>query len=231
MYQPMLFLHWKQVRLGLIPMILAAFGLPLLSVQGLGTAPGMETASLEAYRIVSDFPMWMPLFPMMAVLTGIVLALSAWSWDHQFKHVYALSLPLARWEYAMLKMGAGAVLALIPAAALWLGGLIAAASLSLPEGLNAYPSELALRFLLATLISYAAAFAMASSTVKTTAILASLVIGSLIIGEPLSTWLAAPPFEIVSLAQESLTERAVNAVMTWPGPFEVFMGNWTLIDV
>jgi|AP95_1055475.scaffolds.fasta_scaffold25180_3 hypothetical protein len=31
MYQPMLFLHWKQVRFGLIPFILAAFALPGLA--------------------------------------------------------------------------------------------------------------------------------------------------------------------------------------------------------
>ena len=40
MYQPMLFIHWKQVRLVLIPFVIAAFGLPLMVIQGLGPAPG-----------------------------------------------------------------------------------------------------------------------------------------------------------------------------------------------
>jgi uncharacterized protein (TIGR00255 family) len=34
MYQPMLFVHWKQVRHALIPFVVAAFALPLLAVAG-----------------------------------------------------------------------------------------------------------------------------------------------------------------------------------------------------
>ena len=50
MYQPMLYLHWKQIRFGLIPFMVASFGLPLLTVQGMGTVAGMDSSSLEAYR-------------------------------------------------------------------------------------------------------------------------------------------------------------------------------------
>ena len=32
----MLFLHWKNVRLGLVPFVVCAFGLPLLALQGAG---------------------------------------------------------------------------------------------------------------------------------------------------------------------------------------------------
>ena len=122
MYRPMLYLHWKQVRWGLLPFAFAAYALPLLAVQGLGTAPGMEATTLEAYRIVGGFQVWLPVFPLLAAAVGMTLALSAWNWDHQLKHVYALSLPISRWRYAALKMGAGATLALVPTAALWFGG-------------------------------------------------------------------------------------------------------------
>ena len=126
MYQPMLFVHWKQARLLLIPFVMAAFGLPLLQVQGLGPGPGGEAVTLSAVAIVSSYQIWLPVFPLFAAAVGAMLALTAWNWDHQHQHVYALSLPLARWEYAMLKMGAGVVLLLIPVALLLgLAGLCA----------------------------------------------------------------------------------------------------------
>ena len=139
MYQPMLFIHWKQARLPLLPFVVAAFGLPLLSIQGLFTVFG-ESSYASAYSDLATLSL--PIYPALAFLTGVVLALTAWNWDHQLNHVYALSLPLARWEYAMLKMGAGLVLALIPAFALWIGasGL---GCLALPGGTDAWGDTLA----------------------------------------------------------------------------------------
>ena len=105
MYQPMLFLHWKQIKVALIPFVIAAFGLPLVAVQGLGGSIEMTTAAAEAYRSVAAYGIWMPAYPLLAGGIGITLALSAWNWDHQLNHVYALSLPISRWRYAALKMG------------------------------------------------------------------------------------------------------------------------------
>lgn len=228
MYQPMLYVHWKQVRLGLIPFILGAFALPLLMVQGLGVPPGMEATSLEAYRIVSEFQLWLPFYPFLALAVGMTLALSSWNWDHQLKHVYALSLPVARWEYAMLKMGAGALLAMLPVAALWLGAHLAVASIELPQGLHAYPNQLALRFGLATLISYSVLFAMAAGTIKTTVWIVSGIIAFVFLGNLANDFLA---IYYDFFARTSI----VLAVFEWlsqsPGPMEVFTGNWALIDV
>ena len=228
MYQPMLFVHWKQVRAGLIPFILAAFALPLLMVQGLGPTPGTGATSLEAYYLMNDFQLWLPFFPMLAGATGITLALSSWNWDHQTKHVYALSLPLPRWEYALLKMGAGALLAMLPVAAMWFGAHLAAASIALPEGLNAYPNQLALRFGLATLISYSFLFAMAAGTIRTTIWIVSGIIAFVILGNLANEFLA----NYYEFFQRT---NIVLAVFEWladsPGPAEVFTGNWSLIDV
>jgi hypothetical protein len=190
MYQPMLYVHWKQIRVGLIPFIVASFALPILMVQGLGVTPGTSSTTMEAYRMVNEFQVFLPVFPMLAAAIGGTLALSAWNWDHQHKHVWALSLPLARWEYAMLKMGAGAVLAMLPVAALWLGAHIAAASIELPTGLNAYPNQLALRFALATLVAYSVLFAMAAGTIKTTVWIVSCVIGFTFLGAMANDFLA-----------------------------------------
>lgn len=228
MYQPMLFVHWKQVRLVLIPFVLAAFALPLLVVQGLGATPGADEPSMMAYRIVAEYQVWLPFFPLLAFATGITLALSAWNWDHQQGHVYALSLPLARWEYAMLKMGAGAALALIPAAALWLGAHVAAASVSLPEGLQAYPNQLAMRFFLAILLSYAFLFALAAGTIKTTVWLLSGAVVFFVVGGAVNEGLAYY-FEVFE--HVNVVEEALKLLVEAPGPFEVFTGNWRLIDV
>ena len=63
MYRQLLYIHWKQIRFVLVPFVIAAFGLPLLSVQGLGAPSGMEGVSLQAYRIVDQFNVWLPFFP------------------------------------------------------------------------------------------------------------------------------------------------------------------------
>jgi hypothetical protein len=228
MYQPMLFMHWKQVRLVLIPFVIAAFGLPLLSLQGLPTAPGADGTPIEVYALVSGFQLWQPLFPFLALAIGVVLALTSWNWDHQLNHVYALSLPLARWEYAMLKMGAGAALALVPAAALWAGAHVAAASLDIPEGLRAYPDQLALKFFLAIMLAYALLFAMAAGTVKTTAWLLAAVaagfVGVALLSGPVGLFVpGVRGVNVLLIFVRSLTALG--------GPFQVFAGNWSLIDV
>ncbi len=228
MYQPMLYLHWKQIRVALIPLVVASFGLPLVAVSGLGPAPGSTATSLSAYGIVELTRLWLPVFPALAAAIGATLALSAWNWDHRLGHVYALSLPLTRVEYALLKMGAGMVLALLPALAMWLGAHAAAWAVALPEGLNAYPNQLAFRFLLAIMIAYSTLFAMAAGTVRTTLWIVGLA-AAFVVGGLLSADLV--------LTQVGAFERfdVVGSVMDWlyrgTGPFQVFTGNWSLIDV
>ena len=139
-----------------------------------------------------------------------------------------MSLPLARWEYAMLKMGAGVVLALIPATAMWLGAHLASASVALPEGLHAYPNQLGIRFFLAILMSYALLFAMAAGTTKTTVWIVSGVIAFFIVGDLLNGALA---FYFPFFESFNMVEATANWLIRAGGPFEVFTGNWTLIDV
>jgi len=215
MYQPMLFIHWKQASVPLLPFVVAAFGLPLVSVQGIDgdLGSGGLMAASSPLAMLS-----LPVYPILAFLTGAGLALTSWNWDHQQNHVYALSLPLARWEYAMLKMGAGAVLGLIPVTALWIGAHVASAAVTLPVGLTAYPNELGLRFLLAVGLSYALVFAMAAGTMKTNLWVLSGVMAAAVGG----TWI---------LAWFGLADAAVQMLWSAGGPFEVFTGNWALIDV
>ena len=228
MYQPMLFVHWKQVRHVLVPFVVASFALPLLAVQGLGTPPGAATVPAEVYQYVWPSQVWLPLFPVLAAGIGILLALTAWNWDHKLGHIYALSLPVARWEYVLLKMGAGVALALVPALTLWIGAHVAAASVSLPPGLDAYPNQLALRFFASTLLIYAFFFALGAGTMKTTiwvitAFFVALVAAELLGGVAVLYFPGLQGLSFLQLATDWLVEAG--------GPFEVFVGNWTLIDV
>jgi hypothetical protein len=228
MVQPMLLVHWKQARLVLVPFVVAAFALPLLVVQGFGGVGGDPAVSMEAYRILASYQVWLPYFPLLAGSVGGVLALTSWNWDHQLGHVYALSLPVARWEYAMLKMGAGATLVLVPVVALWLGAHVASASVTLPEGIRAYPNQLAFRFFTATMISYALFFAMAAGTIRTTVWIVSAVMALVVGGNLLSVVLQS---HVPALADVNVVQSVVGWLLRAGGPFAVFSGNWALIDV
>lgn len=228
MYRPTLYLHWKQARLLLLPMVVACFALPLLNVQGMGTPEGSATLAYNAYLGVSGANLWIGVYPLLAVVVGVILALTAWNWDHQLGHVHALSLPIPRWKYALLKMSAGTTLLLAPTAALWLGALAASAAISLPEGLHAYPNALAFRFLLAALLIYSMIFALAAGTIRTTVIVVSAVLAFFIFGG----WVVAAAGPLFHVPESFsfgrwLTHMLVNA----PGPFHVFSGSWSLIDV
>jgi hypothetical protein len=227
MYQPMLYLHWKQIRIVLIPFVIAAFGLPLLSVQGFEVARGSLPADALALHGLDAVQVWVGAFPALAVAIGVTLALSSWNWDHQLNHVYSLSLPISRWEYAVTKMGAGAVLALLPAGAFWVGSLVATASVHLPIGLHAYPNGLALRFLLSVLVSYALVFALAAGTIRTTVIVLSTLAAFFLVGAGIQSYLAVT---FPSLHQMNVVNDVAH-ILSLTGPFAVFTGSWALIDV
>lgn len=227
MFNQMLQLHWKAVRWPLAPFVLLAFGLPML-VTRMAQIPrqfGYGTGSVAA-DIVQMESSLVTLFPILALLIGVTLAMTAWSWDHQGRHVYALSLPVTRGRYALLKLSAGIVLIAAPVAALFAGTVFGLFLTKLPPELHGYPVAFTLRFTLAVLITYAGTFALASSSVRTTAILmlglvAYIVIGSIVVG------IAA---DVMNTNLRGPAEYLYNAIMRWPGPFSVFGGNWLFID-
>jgi hypothetical protein len=124
-------------------------------------------------------------------------------------------------------MGAGAALILLPAAALWAGAHLATAAITLPDGLRAYPNQLAFRFFTATMISYALFFAMGAGTIRTTVWIVSALMAFVIGGNLLGT--------VLELYMPTMDVNVVETVIGWllraGGPFAVFTGNWTLIDV
>jgi hypothetical protein len=229
MTRQILYLHWKAVRLGLLPLVIAAFGLPLLTIQGLARPEGL-TDGFYTEALLELMGSRLFFFPALAAIIGVTLALSSWSWDHETKHVYALSLPIARWRYAVLKFGAGALLALLPAVALLAGAVAASSSLSLPPLLHAYPVAVAVRFFFATLLVYAILFALAAGSIRTTVILLTAAIVALVGGNlviDLVGSLAGRP----DIAGFNFTDWLFERLTGWPGPFYILTGNWAFIDV
>ena len=227
MFRQIAFMQWKTSRFVVILLLPMCFGLPIFFLRLADRVSAAEQSGGAALAMLYFIDATSVAFPILAAAVGGALALAAWTWDHRTNHVYALSLPIERWRYALLKMGAGVGLLLLLAAALFMGCLVAMALTSLPEGVRAYPVALSIRFLFAALICYAATFAFAAGTTRTTVrIFASLfvifIIGSVITeiaGRALGTQVPSP----AALLGEAL--------VTWPGPFNVFGGSWMLIDV
>ncbi|HKE91552.1 MAG TPA: hypothetical protein VKB45_14555, partial [Gemmatimonadales bacterium] len=98
----MLRAHWLWSRLFLLVLMLAAFAAPLLMARGFSTRNqlGMIGWALDAQREYGF------VYPLLAGAVGLVVALTAWSADHRGRHIYALSLPIPRWNFVLLRFGA-----------------------------------------------------------------------------------------------------------------------------
>ena len=214
MFKVILMVQWKWTRLLLLPAVVVGFALPILSVQHLDS-------SEASWYVIRESAVWGVWFAAFAGAVGLLVGTSAWMSDHRGGHVYALSLPVERWRYVLLRYGSGALLLVAPILSMWIGALLATASVELQVGLNAYPNSLALRFALAVFLSYSIFFAISSGTSRTAGYILTAV-GGVVIAELLLNAVGAPA---------QLIDPLLNGVLNWPGPLEVFTGRWLLIDV
>jgi hypothetical protein len=217
MLTQILSVQWKWARLMLAAATLLTFSLPALSVRRIEGFGGMSTAQ----GLLSSMQIWSPIYALTATMLGVAIGVLAWAADHRGRHVYALTLPLARWHYALMRMGSGVILLALPFASLLIGGIAATSSIAIPAGLHAYPLALATRFALASLVSFSLIFAISSGTPRTAAwllgLLTVLIVGDLV-GEMLNQ-------------QFHLLQSTFRWLFPSPGLFEVFTGRWMLIDV
>ena len=218
MFQMILYTQWKWSRLIVGLGTVAAFALPIISVQGAARAGRNPAATLDLLQAMQS---WGVLYPVLAAALGLLVAITTWAPDHRGRHVYALSLPVPRWHYVLLRFGAGLVLLAAPALALLSSSLLATASATLPAGLQAYPIALALRFALAVILAYAVFFAVSAGTQRTAAIILG-VVGGLIVVQVIA--------RVASIDLDLLAWVQV-AILNWPGPLAIFTGRWMLIDV
>ncbi len=218
MFKQILYTQWKWTQLPLLALVFAAFALPLLSARDIGNDPQNSWLIQDA---LASLQAWGLAYPILSGAVGLILAFTAWAADHRAKHIYALSLPVPRWNYVLLRFGAGALLLAIPVIALWIGALVAAAATTLPPSLQAYPTILALRFGLAAYVAYAMFFAVSAGTNKTAGYVLAIIAG--LIGAQLLV-------DALGLNLPLLQPVLVRLVL-WPGPFEIFTGRWMLFDV
>jgi hypothetical protein len=121
----------------------------------------------------------------------------------------------------LLRFTTGLVL-LVPAMlGVLAGALLASATATLPQGLEAYPVALAIRFAFAMTVAYAVFFAVSAGTTRTAGIILG-IIGAVIVVQILAD---------AAGIQLDLATRLEAVVQNWPGPLAIFTGRWMLIDV
>lgn len=222
-------LHWKSARWILFPFVLATAALPILTARFIvGNAGGAgygAAVALELSGALGNF------YPVLAALTGALVAVTAWSWDHDAGHVYALSLPLSRARYAGLKFITGLALVCGPALILLLTAgatALVLESLGVLQGLRAYPLGLATHFLAASAAAYGLFFALAAGRMRTAVIVLSTAVALLIFGGPLMEFLVmAVPGLDASVSPSWFFEFLRSE---W-GPLGAFGSNWSFLDV
>ena len=218
MFVSILRTQWMWSRLVVLLCVILAFLLPIQTVQGVNVyAPN----TWDVRQILDSVQLWHVFYSALAAGIGLMVAVNCWAADHRGKHVYALSLPIPRWHYVLLRYGAGAVVLTAPVVALWIGALVAIASVTVPESLNAYPHALAFRFGLATFVAYSIFFAISSGTSRTA--------GYVLIG--IGGILVVQLLMVAAGLESDFSVRMFVRLVEWPGPLQIFTGRWMLIDV
>ena len=214
MFRAILYTQWKGARVLVLLATVIGFAIPLASLQN---ASGME----NAVQFISAMQHWAGGYAILAAGLGLLVALTAWQPDHAGRHVYALSLPIARSRYALLRMGAGALFLVPPVIGVLLGSLVVTGSDAIPAGLTAYPFALAARFALAAAVSYAIFFAIAASTSQTAGVILG-VIAAVIFTQYLLS---------VTGSDMDIVNPIIEFVFVRPGLLSIFSGRWMLVDV
>ena len=214
MWRALLDTQWKWTRGIVLFGVIIGFALPLLSLRA---ALGAQTDA----TFIAAMQGWSIGYAIVAAGLGLLVGLVAWSWDHRLRHVYALSLPIERWRYVLLRFAAGVVLLTLPALGLLVGAEIVTYSSFVPKTLHAYPIALTLRFAFATLVAYAIFFAVSSSTGRTAGYIL-WAIGLAIVGQVVLNSLGS---------QIDILGRLTGIVFAAPGLLAVFSGRWMLVDV
>jgi hypothetical protein len=156
-----------------------------------------------------------------AFLTGFLAAISSAEGDLAGKHIYALSLPLPRWHYLLLRFGAGLVLVAGCTAVLTFLDTGVTMLITLPEGMHAYPGALGVRFFFASLLVYAISFALGTLDNRRGA---QWMIG-ILAALGLALWAASA---ITHVTAWSIASRLL---LLPASPLRIIIGSWAFIDV
>lgn len=210
----MLRVQWRWCRGAVLSGAGVAALLPFLTLRGL-------TATMYPIEAMNGVRAWSPIYPAVAALLGLLVALASWTADRRGQHIHALSLPIERWRYVLLRFAGGVLLLAIPLLAFAVAARWSTAAAPLPAGLHPYPWSLAFRFAVGAILAFALFFAILSGTPRTAAIVLGGVVAVVLLDLVLRA--LVPGVEIGS--------ELLAALVMGPGPFALFAGRWMLIDV
>jgi hypothetical protein len=217
MFRAILFTQWKWSRGLLALAAVALFSIPLMSIRG----GAFLFEELDARNVLLQMQSYGTFYAFGALALGLVAGLTAWSADHASRHVYALSLPVKRWRYTLLRFGAGATTLIGPVVALWLGAMVAVNTASIPLGLQGYPTALAFRFALGVLLAYSLCFAAGSTSPR----IAGYVLTAI------ATVVAINVAIVTFTSHAGVLDPVLSVLFDRHGMLHVFAGRWMLIDV
>lgn len=218
MFNALLKVQWKWTRLWVLFAAVAGFTIPLVSVRSLMMVTGYRTSAGDIVNIMQAMGV---LYAALAGGVGLAVAFLTWNADQKSRHIYALSLPVSRARYALMRFGAGSLFLLVPAAAVLLGCLVAIALAEMPAGMHAYPLSLTLRFVLSSFVAFAIFFAVAASSQKASATLLGVIAGFIV----LSIIIGAMG------VKTDIIGKTMSFIFEEPGVLSIFTGRWMLIDV
>jgi len=206
--------QWKSSRGLVLLATILAFAIPIASFR---TATDVRA---QGGLFLGAIASWSVAYSVAAAGIGLSLAMIAWSPDHRGRHVYALTLPVARWRYVLMRLGAGALFIAAPVAALLVSAEVVAHSSSIPIGLQAFPIALTIRFTIAALVAYALFFAITAATARTAGIIITII----------AVFCAATYLAAAADVHTTFFERTIEWIFATPGLLSVFTGRWMLID-
>ena len=100
MFRALLRTQWRWCRGVVAPATLVALVLPFLTLHGVN-------AAMLRSEVMASVGTWSSLCPALAALLGLLTALGTWAPDRRGQHVHALTLPLPRWRYVLLRFAEG----------------------------------------------------------------------------------------------------------------------------
>lgn len=209
--------QWAWTRLTVAAISVVTFLVPAI----VWRVASEQARGPQADVVVYGFGALGPLLSFVAIIGAFLIAAQPWVIDAETQHVYPLSLPIAWSRFVGMRFGAGVIFLLLPALGLYLGSLVVLAMIEMPPMLRGYPGALAMRFLLASVVAYAATFALQYLAGRRAAVVA-LGIMITIGAAAIATWAVGAPDLVTAFGR---------FLFVWPGPFAVFSEPWTLIDV
>ena len=215
MFRVILASQWRESRIAVLVLAATALAIPSWSLSDVDQGPW------EAWHLLMASQGWSMVYPVCALLAALALALGAWRPDHRARHVYALTLPLSRSRYLLMRYAAGLLLLGCLGVMLAVGASVAVAGRTLPPHLEAHPLVLALRFVLAGVSAYTLLFAVSGVTARTARLL----------GAGLLLLLAASALtDLVGIGWNPLAQF-FDVLLSPYGPLAPFRWTWMLIDV